>query len=320
MAAKERTVSDGEVHSQVKTRVWGLSPKNENAVGALAPVTSTLAWGCPPFYDGTAVDRLDQRYYAVGTGRFNTPDPYQASAGAGDPGSWNRYSYVQGDPVNFIDPQGRFLCNPDYCNADTPLVGPDDNAAVPGRVIPPKPRGVQDKGGWNTDPNTTGQTAWQYLNSIWSNCLSDFKQIPGFSASQFGETLLNMSFVDARDKQTLATNVNFYTGSGDMRTLAQVLANGDNAVTLPGSNVVALSGNYFSDLTQTEQVGAAIHEALHMTFPSQSEVQLAGVLMNFGFQPSSKFTSGEITDWIVGSPNHAATTGGGCKNPGSKNP
>ena len=35
-----------------------------------------------------------------------TADPYRASGGAADPGSWNRYAYVVGDPVNFGDPSG----------------------------------------------------------------------------------------------------------------------------------------------------------------------------------------------------------------------
>jgi hypothetical protein len=49
-----------------------------------------------------------QRYYASAYGRFNTPDPYGGSAGPTDPGSWNRYSYALGDPVNGNDPRG--LC------------------------------------------------------------------------------------------------------------------------------------------------------------------------------------------------------------------
>jgi hypothetical protein len=35
-----------------------------------------------------------------------TPDPYTNSAGPTDPGSWNRYAYTRGDPVNRIDPNG----------------------------------------------------------------------------------------------------------------------------------------------------------------------------------------------------------------------
>ena len=61
----------------------------------------------------TALLYADQRYYASSYGRFNTADQYMAAAnGANDPknpSSWNRYSYVLGDPVNAIDPRGRNL-------------------------------------------------------------------------------------------------------------------------------------------------------------------------------------------------------------------
>ena len=36
----------------------------------------------------TGLDYADQRYFASTYGRFNTADPYQASGGPGDPGSW----------------------------------------------------------------------------------------------------------------------------------------------------------------------------------------------------------------------------------------
>jgi len=32
-----------------------------------------------------------------------TPDPYKASGGPADPGNWNRYAYVGGDPINYLD-------------------------------------------------------------------------------------------------------------------------------------------------------------------------------------------------------------------------
>jgi RHS repeat-associated protein len=56
----------------------------------------------------TNLDYADQRYYASTYARFLTPDPYQASAGPSELGSWNRYAYVEGDPVNFGDPSGLF--------------------------------------------------------------------------------------------------------------------------------------------------------------------------------------------------------------------
>jgi hypothetical protein len=56
------------------------------------------------------LDYADQRYYASRFGRFRTSDPYEASGGASEPGSWNRYPYVGGDPVNHIDPNGQLAC------------------------------------------------------------------------------------------------------------------------------------------------------------------------------------------------------------------
>ncbi|MEQ1948813.1 MAG: RHS repeat-associated core domain-containing protein [Bryobacteraceae bacterium] len=57
----------------------------------------------------TGLDYADQRYHQAGVGRFMTPDPFGGSAKPSDPGSWNRYGYVIGDPVNHSDPSG--LCD-----------------------------------------------------------------------------------------------------------------------------------------------------------------------------------------------------------------
>jgi RHS repeat-associated protein len=55
----------------------------------------------------TGLDYADQRFYASTYGRFNTPDPYAGSVKPNSPGSWNRYSYTLGDPVNGNDPTGQ---------------------------------------------------------------------------------------------------------------------------------------------------------------------------------------------------------------------
>jgi RHS repeat-associated protein len=54
----------------------------------------------------TGLDYADQRYYKGLQGRFLTSDPYEASGGAAEPGSWGRYAYVGGDPVNYRYPKG----------------------------------------------------------------------------------------------------------------------------------------------------------------------------------------------------------------------
>jgi RHS repeat-associated protein len=56
--------------------------------------------------DATGLDYAQQRYYSSTLGRFITPDPYAGSAHAGDPDSWNRYAFVNNDPMNEVDPHG----------------------------------------------------------------------------------------------------------------------------------------------------------------------------------------------------------------------
>jgi RHS repeat-associated protein len=89
-----------------ENRVWGSEFENRTFTGAATWLSSTTRPGCAYRCDGIASVSTVQRYYASSYGRFNTADPYQASAGPKDPGSWNRYAYTRGDPVNRIDPRG----------------------------------------------------------------------------------------------------------------------------------------------------------------------------------------------------------------------
>ena len=77
----------------------------------LHPDTQTLTYD----YENRTASGLDyalNRYYNSNLGRLMSPDPYMASAGPGDPGSWNRYAYTPGDPVNGVDPLGLFVSTP----------------------------------------------------------------------------------------------------------------------------------------------------------------------------------------------------------------
>jgi RHS repeat-associated protein len=325
-AAKEKTASDGEVLPQAKTRVWGLPPGYRNGTGGCWAVTSTLHWGWSPLYAGTASGRLDQRYYAPGTGRFMTPDPIGiAGVKLRSPGSWNRYAYVHGDPINFTDPAGTsavptYGCwwdgeewDCDWSPEQAPIGG------FPGRSGSAGDAG--SKGGLRTDPTGTGRTAWQYLHSVWGNCLDDFKQDARFDAGAFDKLLTGtddkngIQWLDSRDPGLGSRTVDSFAHNGDTRRLSDVVAGGDSAVTIPGTQIVILGSNYFTDNTQTEQIAIAVHEALHMAL-GFDDGQLAGWLGNFGFKTSGpNWSSHEITDWIVGTADHMSTSGGGCKHP-----
>jgi len=54
---------------------------------------------------------LRSRYYAPETGRFLTRDTWQGDYTR--PLSLNRWNYVEGNPVNYIDPTGKWVCTVD---------------------------------------------------------------------------------------------------------------------------------------------------------------------------------------------------------------
>jgi len=73
----------------------------------------------------SGLDYADQRYYASTYGRFLTADPFVAGGAPrgsvdnpGDPGTWNRFAYVGGDPVNRNDPRGTdwIIVNGEWCS------------------------------------------------------------------------------------------------------------------------------------------------------------------------------------------------------------
>jgi RHS repeat-associated protein len=66
-----------------------------------ADVATVTAWRSRSA-DPTGLIYLGARYYDPETGRFLTPDP------AGHAASFSLYDYAGGDPVNFLDPDGRF--------------------------------------------------------------------------------------------------------------------------------------------------------------------------------------------------------------------
>src|SRR5208282_252571 len=67
----------------------------------------------------TGLDYANNRYYSNAYGRFMTPD-FGMGSSPTDPGSWNRYAYTRGDPVNRFDPWGTDDCSVVFADASQP--------------------------------------------------------------------------------------------------------------------------------------------------------------------------------------------------------
>jgi RHS repeat-associated protein len=93
-------------------------------------------------------DYARQRYYSPNLGRFNSPDPGGAGTRLRSPLSWNRYSYVQGDPVNRTDPSGLDGSGYHICSIWDPEVW--DGQKMPGDD------GCEDNGGEDGDDGDDG--------------------------------------------------------------------------------------------------------------------------------------------------------------------
>jgi RHS repeat-associated protein len=103
--SKRVTDSAGAVVSTVETDPWG-GDTNRSSNGAFQPKKFTS-------YDRDAngTDEAMFRRYNRSQSRFDQPDPYDGSYSLTNPQSFNRYAYVQNDPVNLVDPSGlEWMC------------------------------------------------------------------------------------------------------------------------------------------------------------------------------------------------------------------
>jgi RHS repeat-associated protein len=100
--SKRVTNGSGTVVSTIELDPWG-GNTNRNNNDAFQPQAFTTYTR-----DGNAADEAMFRRYNRWWSRFDQPDPYDGSYDLTNPQSFNRYAYVQNDPVNFVDPMG--LC------------------------------------------------------------------------------------------------------------------------------------------------------------------------------------------------------------------
>jgi RHS repeat-associated protein len=98
--SKRVTDANGNVVSSIELDPWGADTTRSNAA-AFQPKKFTS-------YDRDAngTDEAMFRRYNRKHSRFDQPDPYDGSYDFANPQSFNRYAYVQNDPVNSADPGG----------------------------------------------------------------------------------------------------------------------------------------------------------------------------------------------------------------------
>jgi RHS repeat-associated protein len=75
--------------------------------GYSAPTNTRQGYGLTET-DSTGLDHTWFRKNENRAGRFTSPDPYKGSMSLGSSGSFNRYSYVENQPTNFVDPSGLY--------------------------------------------------------------------------------------------------------------------------------------------------------------------------------------------------------------------
>jgi RHS repeat-associated protein len=110
--SKRITNSLGKEVSTIELDPWGADTNRSKNIAFRPKKFTTYE------RDSNGTDEAMFRRYNRWHSRFDQPDPYGGSTSLTNPQSFNRYAYVQGDPVNFVDPSGLMPCRPGNYSAE----------------------------------------------------------------------------------------------------------------------------------------------------------------------------------------------------------
>jgi RHS repeat-associated protein len=269
----------------------------------LGSTTPTFPYGEPyqtPLQDGdffatyyhdieSGFDYAKNRFYYSTQGRFLTPDPYVASVGPTDPGSWNRYTYARNDPVDRKDPSGLFDENGDAPNYDTGVPGA---GCVLGDCLRRRYPYLSPQ---QIDPNTGivqvvsknfakynaeyKQRTANALTNLNTNCQ---KASGATNLGKVTQDVPSLDYFDATQLPEGNLTQNQVANNGDNTTLAQTVSDTAAAVLtgangLPTNDII-LGPQFLSASTTIQNAVLLVHEALHAGL-KLNDVQLANLLL-----------------------------------------
>ena len=254
----------------------------------------------------TGLDYAVNRWHMPGWGRFNTPDPYQASAnGANDPNtplSWNRYSYVTGDPVGQSDRKGLYLdaeeCidNPDACEAED---WDDQGGSSGGNASPTSSKNKRTRPiDEVTDLKVRAGLKSRLSAFSGSNCDRVFGQvIQGYSARDLSSSVSSTEFYNVTNPLFAPLTQDQVSGNGSSTPLGGSLNFGQTAATTSGSlgAVVLLGANFFSNASSIFQGNVALHELLH-AYTGWNDQEIFAAFSQYGLQQSAGTQN--ISSWL----------------------
>jgi RHS repeat-associated protein len=214
----------------------------------------------------TGLDYAKNRYHQPGMGRFMTPDRKRRSAHPKSPGSWNRYAYTRGDPVNRTDRLGL----EDECTDD----GDCDESDSSNTYCDDNEESCDDGGGGNEEPqNIYKQLSQTTQTSLLNNALESALELleqPGCTLALFNGVQPGQ-LAPAQVLQNLYTSGNITYGyigdnSTGATTVPLVTATPDDPNATP-SGVVTLNDNLYGlwDMQSAAQEAVTlIHELGHV--------------------------------------------------------
>jgi hypothetical protein len=176
-----------------------------------------------------------------------------------NPGSWDKYSYVQGDPINFIDPQGllRIEPHPEFEPAPDPTPPPAYPAPGPAPSPPPPTKG---SGPITCPPG--------YVNGAYGGCVPSQQQ-------QYQQCV---GTVQAAQQQTLN---NIGAAAGAVKTFDDLLGlvvDGSFAIGAGGGVAIVAAGAGLATgaaLAVGAAAGVAFYVGAQYFIPTEAVINLA---------------------------------------------